>query len=219
MKVAGQTLRHVLVLVIAPCAISCVPGCVQDASGPTDPEDWESSIEPPKFSGEVQDVLDRKTQLVESLAAQDGIVSAVRMANEENKSLTEADINARDARWQATEGLDDFIKPFLTNDCAEALIAFQDENDAFSELLVTDSRGLLVAASNKSSDYLQADEAWWGAAFNKGIGRSHTGPIEYDESSRSEAISVYAPVLDPQDNQAIGVIKAVCDVTAIKLEL
>ncbi len=219
MKVTRQNPRYLFLLLVGACAVGCFPGCLRDGSSPANSEDWESSIEPPKFSDEVRNILDQKTQLVQGLAAQDRIVSAVNTANEENKALSEPEVSARDAHWRATKGLDDFIKPFLTNDCAEALIEFQEANDAFSELLVTDSRGLLVAASNKSSDYLQADEPWWVAAFDEGRGRSHTGPIEYDESARSEAISVYVPILDPKDNRAIGVIKAVCDVTAIKLEL
>ena len=192
---------------------------MQEVSSPIAPNVQELPLPPAELSAEVRRVLDRKTLLVEELATQQRIVSAVRESNERNGDLTTADIDERDARWRTTHGIDDFIKPFLVNDCAEALVAFQEEHDAFPELLVTDSRGLLVAASNKSSDYLQADEPWWIATIDDGRGRSHTGPIEYDESARSEAISIYVPILDPQTGQAIGVIKAVCDVTAIKLEL
>ena len=76
-----------------------------------------------------------------------------------------------------------------------------------------------MAESNKTSDYLQADESWWTKAFAGGSGDTHHGAIEYDESARSEAISLYVPVIDPDTRQAIGVIKAVCDITAIKMEL
>lgn len=214
-----QFCRRPYLLLIGTCAFVSLVGCLQDASSPSASEASPQSPEARQLSEEVKSVLKRKTLLVEELAAEERIISAVRQAKEVNEDLTKAEILARDARWRETDGIDDFVKPFLTNDCAEALIEFQEEHDAFSELLVTDSRGALVAASNKISDYDQADEAWWVATMDGGRGRSHTGPIEYDESARSEAISVYVPILDPQDGRAIGVIKAVCDVTAIKLEL
>jgi hypothetical protein len=214
-----QFCRRPYLLLIGVCTLVSFVGCLQDSGSPSASEAKPLSAEPRQLSEEVKSVLRRKTLLVEKLAAEDRIVSAVRQANDTNEELTKAEIIARDARWRETAGIDDFIKPFLTNDCAEALIEFQEQHDAFPELLVTDSRGALVAASNKISDYDQADEAWWVATIDDGRGRSHTGPIEYDESARSEAISVYVPILDPQDDRAIGVIKAVCDVTAIKLEL
>ncbi len=111
------------------------------------------------------------------------------------------------------------MKPCLTNPCAKVLVGFQETNKGFSEVFVTDGRGLVVAATNKTSDYLQADEAWWTDTFAGGRGKARHGEIEYDPSARSEAISLYAPVIDPETKQAVGVIKAVCDLTAIKMEL
>jgi len=205
---------------VVPALLIALPLCLPLGCGDgSDAANGQAAIDPPAFSKEVQAVIQQKTGLIEQLVAQERVVSAVRAANQENASLTEPDIRSFDARWQATEGLDETIKPYLTNDCALALVEFQETNDAFPELLVTDARGLLVAATNKSSDYLQADEPWWVEAFDEGRGRSHTGPIEYDASARSEAISIYVPILDDESGQAIGVIKAVCDVVAIKMEL
>lgn len=211
--------RRPSLLLIGVCTVVLLVGCLQDLSSPSGSEARPQSPDMRQLSEEVKNVLERKTLLVEGLAAEDRIVSAVRKANEMNGGLTKAEILSRDAHWRETDGIDEFVKPFLINDCAEALIEFQEEHDAFPELLVTDSRGVLVAATNKISDYDQADEAWWGATMDGSRGRSHTGSIEYDESARSEAIPVYVPIFDPQGNRAIGVIKAVCDVTAIKLEL
>jgi hypothetical protein len=45
------------------------------------------------------------------------------------------------------------------------------------------------------------------------------GKIEYDESAMAESILIYVPVIDSGINKSIGVIKAVCDITAIKMEL
>lgn len=219
MKGTIKPCRRLIAFLVGVCTVTWLPGCLQPAGDHSISDNENEPVESAKLSDEVISVLERKTRLVEALALQDRIVAAVRKANRENEALSDEEILAQDAHWQGTDGIDEFIKPFLTNDCADALVEFQEAHDAFPELLVTDSRGLLVAASNKSSDYLQADEAWWKETFDDGRGHVHTGSLEYDESARSEAISVYVPIRDPDDRHVIGVIKAVCDVTAIKLEL
>ena len=171
------------------------------------------------FSEEVNQILERKKELIKNMAQDLQLVNFVRRANEKNRDLSDSTINRLDERWQQTEGIDDFIKPFITNDTALFLVAFQEENDVFSEIFVTDKKGLIIGETNKTSDYFQADEEWWVQTFNEGKGKEFYGEIEYDESSRSEAIPIYMPVLDPDSQEVIGVIKAVCDITAIKLEL
>jgi hypothetical protein len=173
----------------------------------------------PGFSEEVEAVLRSKAELVEELAAEPKVIDAVKASNEEHKDTTTSEILRLDEKWRATEGLDDFIKAFMTNACAQLFMNFQDANDGFSEVFVTDEHGLIVAETNKTSDYHQADEDWWVDAYNDGAGKSYHGLIEYDESAMSESISVYVPVRDPETGKAIGVIKAVCDITIIKMEL
>jgi hypothetical protein len=73
--------------------------------------------------------------------------------------------------------------------------------------------------TNKTSDYYQADEDWWVRAFAGDQGHFYYDEIEYDESAMSEAIPVYIPVIDPQTQKAIGVIKAVVDLVTIRMEL
>ncbi len=171
------------------------------------------------FSEEVNQILEKKKDLVKNMAQDPLIIRFVREANQKNQALSNSDISRLDKKWQQTEGIDDFIKPFITNDTALFLVAFQDENDVFSEIFVTDKKGVIIGETNKTSDYYQADEDWWTQTYNEGKGKDFFGEIEYDESSRSEAIPIHVPILDPDSKEVIGVIKAVCDITAIKLEL
>jgi hypothetical protein len=194
-------------------------GCGGQTVDETKPPGNEVPAKVPGFSEEVEAVLKKKAELVEKLAAEAKLVDAVKASNEEHKDLTMSEISRLDEQWQATEGLDDFIKALMTNECAQLLVAFQEDNDGFPEVFVTDERGLIVAETNKTSDYYQADEDWWREAYNNGAGKSYHGEIEYDESAGSESISVYVPVNDPETGKTIGVIKAVCDITVIKMEL
>ena len=50
-------------------------------------------------------------------------------------------------------------------------------------------------------------------------GKSYHGESEHDQSAYAEAISLYTPVVDPETKRAIGVMKTVCDITDIGMEL
>ncbi len=192
-------------------------GCERNSMMPVDLT--QQLVEPVEFAAEVQAVLDRRMALVQELASDSVIIDAVRQANQRNGERGERELRALDERWKASQPSDPLVQTFLQNPCADVLIAFQERGSGFPEIFVTDARGLLVGQTNQTSDFVQSDEGWWQAAFAEGQGRSHTSDLEYDESAFSESISFSVPVLDPSSGAAIGVLKAVCDVSAIKMEL
>lgn len=171
------------------------------------------------FSKELEQLLGRKIELLKNIATNPQIIEIIKKFNEKNQEISISDILKVDKKWQETKGIDNFIKFFLTNECAQYLIEFQEKYDEFPEIFITDENGLIVGETNKTSDYYQADEQWWIKAYNDGIGKNYFGEIEYDKSAHAEAISIYIPVMDFQNKKPIGVIKAVCDITAIKMEL
>jgi hypothetical protein len=197
----------------------CLCGCGTETADKTAVRESPQSAGVPDFSEEVQTVLDRRIRLIEKLAAEELVVNAVREANRKSGGMSKKEIARLDQQWQAAEELNDLIKSLITNECARFMVDFQEDNDGFPEIFVTDAMGLVVAATNRTSDYLQSDESWWRMAYNDGQGRSHHGEIEYDESAHSESISLHVPVIDRDSGKAIGVLKAVCDITAIKMEL
>lgn len=200
-------------------SVATAAGCGGRPAEETQPPEDKPPTQVSGFSKEVKAVLQKKVELVEKLAAEPKVVDAVKASNDQHKDTTMSEIARLDEKWQASEGIDDFIKAFLTNECAQILIDFQESSDGFPEVFVTDERGLIVAETNRTSDYYQADEKWWVDAYNDGDGKSYHGEIEYDESAMSESISVYVPVRDTETEKTIGVIKAVCDITVIKMEL
>lgn len=171
------------------------------------------------FSKELEQLLGKKIELLKNIATNPQIIEIIKRFNEKNQEISISDILKVDKKWQETKGIDDFIKSFLTNECGQYLIEIQEKYDEFPEIFITDENGLIVGETNKTSDYYQADEQWWIKAYNNGIGKNYFGEIEYDESAHAEAISIYIPVMDFQNKKTIGVIKAVCDITAIKMEL
>jgi hypothetical protein len=178
-----------------------------------------SENETPGFSKELKQVLENKIELLQNISKHPLIVDKIRVSNSNNSDLHLSKILEIDRKWRETERVDDFIRSHLTNESSQYLIDFQEKHDEFVEIFITDIKGLVVGETNKTSDYYQADEPWWIKAYNQGAGNTFYGEIEYDQSAMAESIPIYIPVFDPVTNKAIGVIKALCDITAIKMEL
>jgi len=167
---------------------------------------------------QVEQILESKMRLMVTMAEDPIVAAQVAVSNEKNKSLAKIDIERLDAEWQASVGVTPFIRQFLENDVAKALASFKEKNPEFKEIFVTDQYGLNVGQTDKTSDYYQADEKWWQECYAGGAGKPHHGSIEFDESAQAEAISLYAPIKDAK-GAAIGVMKGVVDLAAIKKEL
>ncbi|MDO8514414.1 MAG: hypothetical protein Q7S50_02625 [bacterium] len=172
-----------------------------------------------ELSPEVEDVLTKETRTIEELAKDPLIISEVIASNEKDGALSGGDIARLDGEWQKSKEVTPFIQQFLSNKTAEILLAFQKINPGFKEVFVTNVYGLNVGQTDKTSDYYQADEAWWQDSFNGGAGKTLHGQIEFDESSQTEAISLYVPIIDPVSSKVIGVLKGVLDLVVIKRQL
>ncbi len=169
------------------------------------------------FSSHALDIVQTQLRIVEALAQDETIIAAARSLSGVNSALSIQEIQTLDERWAITSVTDESIRYFLTNGAAERLRQFQKENTNFPELFLTDSHGLNVAMTNKTSDYYQADEAWWTQAYNSGRGLSYVGVEEYDESAGLRSIPLYVPVYDV-DKKLVGIIKAVLSIAALQTE-
>ena len=95
---------------------------------------------------------------------------------------------------------------------ASRFLADLTRNDSVKrEILVTDRHGRLVAASNITSDYFQADEDWWQEAFDGGHGRVSVTDVRRDESAGVYAFEIAVPVPAPTGDELAGVMKIVLD--------
>lgn len=74
------------------------------------------------------------------------------------------------------------------------------------EIFLSDQSGQLVAISEITSDYWQADEDDFQQAQRLAPGQVHIGNIEYDGSTQSFQSKVSAPIHDPEDGRLLGVL-------------
>lgn len=138
------------------------------------------------------------------------IVQAVKAQNA--KGMTLEEIKAFDERWKATPGIADFMKPYLENECAKELQKLKESAPYFAEIFVTDNQGSLVAATDKTSDYWQGDEAKFTECFKGEEGVLYIADVEFDESTQTYLVQVSVPVRD--EGKVIGVIVVGIDVDA-----
>jgi serine phosphatase RsbU (regulator of sigma subunit) len=123
-------------------------------------------------------------------------------------------IDALDARWPSLAVDAPEVAACLQNDLARQLREFQKRNPKFAELLVTDRLGRLVAATNKTSDYWQADEPWWQEADRAKVGDAYVEGLAFDESSASHSIDLAIPLYGPDapGGKPVGVLKGILNV-------
>ena len=148
--------------------------------------------------------------LQEQIANDPEVIKLIALANEKNARYTPKEIMEIDQQWQETEGVDLFVVSLITNDLAEKLKAFQKKHRTLVEIFITDQRGLLIASTNKTSDFFQGDERWWQEIYELKDPKGFWGDVAYDESALAEAVPLYLAIFDDKQQEVLGFLKAVC---------
>ncbi len=90
-------------------------------------------------------------------------------------------------------------------DLAAYLRGYAQHSD-FAELFFTDSHGYNVLASDRTSDFVQSDEAWWQQAVKTG---AYEGAPRYDSSAAVVSLEYDIAIRAPRVAHPVGVLKAV----------
>ncbi len=165
--------------------------------------------------------LNQQIDNLHSWTAYSGLVTWVERQIQEIPALMKgefaADIDSIEERWADLEPDHPTLKIFLDNQVARALVRLQSRYPLFAELLLTDATGRLVAATNKTSDYWQADEEWWIRASGLQADGVWIEGIHFDESAAVYSFDVALPLMDASSPSGppIGVIKGVIDITPL----
>ncbi|HEY4201895.1 MAG TPA: hypothetical protein VGM83_15190 [Devosiaceae bacterium] len=155
---------------------------------------------------------------IAQLAENPLVVDAIKAQNAVTSGYDQTKIDALDAQWVAEVDAKNkpLIEATLGNAAAKFLAAAQDESAGlFTEIFVTDAKGLDVAQSTITSDYWQGDEAKFTESFGKGPGAVFLGDIEQDESTQAFQSQVSIAIIDPATGAAIGSITVGVDLSQI----
>lgn len=179
-------------------AFLCVVGVLTGACGPANAGEQDK--------GEI--IINRIVADMWTWSKEAFLIEALETARRENRMSLE-EIMEKDHHWRQTKGVTPFVQQFLSNDLAHFLQGIQADSDGlYAEVEITDQKGVIVAETSKTSDYYQADEAWWIQTYNGGKGATFRSRPQFDESSRAYVIDLCVPVYDREGKDVIGIIKA-----------
>ncbi len=124
------------------------------------------------------------------------------------RHFTEDQLATLDRDWEGTNGMPSVAhQGLLANPASTRLAELQrDTAPLFSEILLSDSNGFLIAASQATSDFYQGDEMHFSAAIGLPEGKSRIGAIEYDTSTQAFQVKFSLPVFLTGQDKAAGVL-------------
>ena len=128
-------------------------------------------------------------------------------------------IEQREKEWTDTslEVITPFIQELIDNKVSEQLREHANKYqesfgyDLYPEIFVTNTYGVNIAQTGKTSDYIQNDELWWIRAKQDGL---YISEIHYDESADVYSADIALRINDNL-GEFLGVIKAVTNVEQI----
>jgi len=120
-----------------------------------------------------------------------------------------------DSLWSSLPLDSPQIRAVLNNALAAELRAFGRKNWIFAEIVVADRVGKLVAATSRPTDYDQSDETWWREGIRLSRGQAVLEGFHYDESAGVLALDIALPIVPEASGSAIGVLKAVVNVSTL----
>ncbi|HSM71127.1 MAG TPA: HAMP domain-containing protein, partial [Anaerolineales bacterium] len=118
-----------------------------------------------------------------------------------------------DQAWIAATEDSALIRSVLDNETADELREFREIFPSHVELFLTDRYGANIAATNRTSDYYQADEDWWKLAYNHGEGRIYISQPEFDASSQTYGVLIAIPIYS--DEELVGILRSTYELSAI----
>lgn len=164
---------------------------------------------------QITDSIDKHARNLEVLAISPTITEAAKNANKKNASLSEEQIAAYDKAWKdkAPEA-EALVKSVQENPVSDHLRTFTKNFPEEVEVFVTDLRGLNIAMSERTGDFLQADEDWWKSTYYAGQGTTFISSVTYDESAQTYAVNIGVPIRD-EKGALIGVLRGTVDISAV----
>ena len=159
------------------------------------------------------------------LASDPRLIEALSKSNSDFANLENPIeyIKQQDQEWISSETNE--ITPFMSMiiDSSPSDILRQKSNffkesydyDVYPEIFLTNSYGVNVAQTGKTSDYMQNDEEWWIQAKQNGI---LIEDVDYDESADVFSIDISLR-MDDENGNFLGVMKTVVNVEEVTLKL
>lgn len=155
------------------------------------------------------------------LLADQMVLSGLRQAALENDALTMDAIIQRDVAWrlQAKRGTGPLLDAVMQGAMSRHLALVRIPRQAvLADMMLTDDRGLLLAATRITSDYDQSDEAKYIIPTTTDPGTVHVEEAAYDESADDYVVAASILLIDPANGRPLGVLCANFVLAALQRE-
>ncbi len=132
-------------------------------------------------------------QNVRSWLASEELQRAVYQQNLDHKGLTAADISVLDSRWRAEKlvGGGSLMSSKMSGELAAFLRGIKaTAGGVITEIFVMDNKGLNVAQTDPTGDYMQGDEAKWQQTFGVGANAILIDEVEEDGGLNISQVSL-----------------------------
>ena len=160
---------------------------------------------------ETGNTIARNKVAMDSLALNKFVQDSVAEANLNGTSDVTL-LTVVDQRWRSASDNNSLIRGVLDNELADELLELQARLPQYAEIFITDRYGAIIASTDRTSDYYQADEEWWQNAWNKGAGKVYISEPVFDESAGVYAINIALPIPAHESSEIIGVLRATVDI-------
>lgn len=135
------------------------------------------------------------------------------------QSQIDSQLQQLDQQWiaadQADNSNDPLVASHLNNYVSGKLHEYQADFPDQIVIFTTDCYGGLIGTTNRTSDYLQADESWWQATYNNNKGDIYISAPEYDESANTVSLLIGVPIHNPKTGQITGILRSTVRLDAL----
>ena len=156
---------------------------------------------------EISQTLRREVGLLKTLALDETIENTVEAASR-GEVLTQEELQRLDSQWRVADASDNNASPLVSrvlyNRTSTQLRQFQQNFSQHVEVFLTNQQGINIAATNRTSDYYQGDEAWWQVAYRE---RIYIGQPEYDESTKTTVVIIAIAIRDEESRNVLGILR------------
>lgn len=147
-------------------------------------------------------------------SAVDAIVAAKRASDRSNAAATAAKVADIERKWD-TMAADPVVAGILASRASQALRRHRELDPRFLKVILLDTNGVPVAATDKPVHYAPVDEVFWQGVSAQGKGAVYVSEVLYDEVSKTNYVGVGFPVLDAASRRFIGAVHALVDVSGL----
>ncbi len=99
--------------------------------------------------------------------------------------------------------------PVVQRRLANKLKRLEDLAGPRSEIVITDSRGQVVQASNPRLHRRKIEAAWWQNAYNEGLGHEFVDDLQYNTEMKVHVLPVALPILAANGARVVGILRAI----------